>query len=86
MDGGASEKGALKKTMQFRARVAQVTGAAPTTVDAPLKISVKLEPLEVPDAEWLFSHLGSAVLVELSTAPPLRTPIEDAIEEAYHRG
>jgi hypothetical protein len=71
--------------MQFRARLAQVNGTAPRTEDASNVISIKLEPQQLLEADWLFSQLGSYVLVSLKDAPPERTPIEDAIDHALAR-
>jgi hypothetical protein len=68
--------------MQFRARLAQVVGAAPKDPDKPLTITVKLEPMLLEDPEWVFDRLGRYLLVELSDAPLPRTPIEDEIAKS----
>lgn len=71
--------------MQFRARLAQVNGTSPRSEDAPNVISIKLEPAQLLEADWLFGRLGCYVVVELMEAPPERTPMEDAIETALTR-
>jgi hypothetical protein len=65
--------------MQFRARLAQVVGAAPKDPQKPLTITVKLEPIQLEDPEWVFDRLGRYLLVEINDAPVPRTPIEDEI-------
>jgi len=67
--------------MQFRARLAQVNGTSPKSEDAPNSISVKLEPTELLEADWLFSKLGCYLVVELGEAPPPRLPMDDALDE-----
>jgi hypothetical protein len=71
--------------MQFRARLAAVTGTAPKSVDAPNKITVKLEPLELLEPDWVFTHLGRYLVVEISDAPLPATPLEQAIEDVFSR-
>jgi hypothetical protein len=68
--------------MQFRARLVQVTATAPTSVDKPRKVAVKLEPLDLPEADWLYDHIGDWLTVQLATGSLPRSPIEEAIEEA----
>jgi hypothetical protein len=70
--------------MQFRARLAAVSGTAPRS-DKPNLISVKLEPMELLDAEWLFERLGEDVVVDLVDAPPERTPMDEAIDRVLAR-
>jgi hypothetical protein len=70
--------------MQFRARLAAVSGTAPRS-DKPNVISVKLEPMELLEAEWLFERLGEDVVVDLVDAPPERTPMDEAIDHALGR-
>ena len=69
--------------MQFRARLAQVNGTSPRSEDSPNVIAVKLEPMELLEADWLFSKLGCYLLVELEEAPLPKLPMEDAIDQAY---
>jgi hypothetical protein len=66
--------------MQFQARLSLVSGKASKSVDDPNVVSIKLEPLFVADPAWLFEHLGQFLVVEVSIAPPARTPLEQAIE------
>jgi hypothetical protein len=63
--------------MQFRARVAAVTG----TVSNSVKISIKLEPLQLDDPDWLFRRLGEYVTIDLSDSSPPVSPLEQAIED-----
>jgi len=67
--------------MQFRARLARVNGTSPKSEDAPNSISVKLEPMELLEADWLFSKLGCSLVVELFEAPPPRLPMDDALDQ-----
>jgi hypothetical protein len=72
--------------MQFRARLAAVSGTAPRSDRSkPNVISVKLEPMELLEAEWLFERLGEDVVVDLMDAPPERTPMDEAIDRALAR-
>jgi len=66
--------------MQFRARLAQVNGTSPKSEDAPNSISVKLEPIALLEADWLFSKLGCYLVVDLAEAPPPRLPMDDALD------
>jgi len=63
--------------MQFRARVAAVTG----TVSNSVKISIKLEPLQLDDPDWLFQRLGEYVRIDLRDSSPPVSPLEQAIED-----
>ena len=71
--------------MEFRAKLAAVNARSPKDPDQPNVVSVKLEPMYVADAAWLLDHLGEYLIVELSQAPPMRTPLEEAIDVANAR-
>jgi hypothetical protein len=68
--------------MQFRARLAGVSGTSPRSPDSPNVISVKIEPEQLPQADWLFSKLGCYLTVEISEAALPPTPLEEAIDAA----
>jgi len=67
--------------MQFRARVAGITGTVSNSVDAVPKISIKLEPLQLDDPDWLFRRLGEYVTIDLRDSSPPVSPLEQAIED-----
>jgi hypothetical protein len=51
--------------MQFRARLAAVSGTVSKSVDNPKTFNVKLEPLELGDPDWLFERLGSYLVIDV---------------------
>jgi hypothetical protein len=70
--------------MQFRARLAQVSGNSPRSDDSPNVITVKLEPMSLPEADWLFSMLGCYLVVEVNEAPAAKLPMEEEIEKVLN--
>jgi hypothetical protein len=67
--------------MQFRARLAGVSGTSPRSADSPNVISVKLEPQQLPWPDWLFERLGCWLTVDVADGPESLGPlfeVEDA--------
>jgi len=69
--------------MEFRARIAAVSGTASKSIDKPNTLNVKLEPLELAEPDWLFDRLGETVRVVLTQSPPDATPMERAIDDMF---